>query len=784
MQNQPSSFLGRVALPAGVGLLTCSVLLLELLLTRLFSVALYYHFAFLAVSVALLGLGAGGLLVFLNRGSFRYDSLPGWLNMLGLLLAIAMVLALVVVLNVRMPTSIGIGVAVRLVVVFLICTIPFLFAGGMLSLLIWRFSSDIHRIYSYDLLGAAVGGLAVIPVLQFVGAPNGILLAALLAAASALLLSWATGAGRPAIWRAQIALVAIALLLVVNWSFGILDLRYAKGISTAEEVYSRWNAISRVCVHPVPGGGMDIRIDCDASTIVQTVDFWNGDRARIIEEFSRTGDDLPHILRPAARTLVIGPGGGVDVARAIAHGSPRVLAVEINPLIADDLMRGRLREHSKRLYERPEVEVVVDDARSVIQRVQEEFEIIQATGIDTWASTAAGAFALTESYLYTVEAFEAYLERLTPDGILTVSRGEVDPPRYGLRIVALGRAALERRGVVSSAGHFIVIRNPRRDVTVLAKRSPFTPEELNRVRKYFSGGLRGEVLFLPDEPTKNPFGELARAPELMSFARSYRYDVTPTTDTRPFFFFTTRWVDFFGMLVGNKEDLRNNLALFVMATLIWISLLAVLLLLWLPRRFAPERSRGAATLAHWIYFLALGIGYIVIEIALIQTFVLFMGHPTYGITVVVFSMLVGSGLGSRWSLHLVSSARATQILPLLLAIALVGANLFLFPALSGKFEFQSLSRLIRGLISIVCIMPFGFFMGMPFPLGIRASRAKEEDVLPWFWSANAAGSVLGSVLAVVAAITIGIPLAGVMGATAYLLAALAANRAESTVRTT
>ena len=774
----------------GVGLLSAAVLMVELLLTRLFSVTLYYHFAFMAVAVAMLGLGAGGLLVYLHRDRFPLESLPKWLNALSLCLALAIVLVLVLILNLYVPAEVGTGTAARLVLLFTAATVPFLFAGGLFSLLVWRFALKIHRIYYYDLVGAALGSLAVLPALELLGAPNAMLVAALLASASSLFVGWSTSVTRSRIFISGVATLGLLVILASNMRGNLLDVRYAKGASTAEELYARWNALSRVCVHP-GSRSYWIRIDCDAATEVSTFDFWKADRSGLAAEFSAVGEDLAHVLRPGARTLVIGSGGGRDVARALAHGSHRVVAVEINPLIARDLMLGFLREDSHRLFERPEVELVVDDARSVVQRSAERFDVIQSTLIDTWASTAAGAFALTESYLYTEEAFEQNLRHLSPDGILIVTRWEFMPPRQALRVVSVGRAAMEKAGIAAPSAHFLVVENIGESsalskVSVLMKRSSFTAAEIQKVRDFLTENQEVRALYLPESPEQNAFFSLLRAPDLRAFAAQYPYDISPIEDSRPFFFFTTRWSGLFELFQSPEEDLKNNLGLFALAVSILTAGLGVSALFLLPRWFLSRADAGRASTIRWLYFLAIGAGYIIAEIALIQTFILFLGHPIYGMTVVVFSLLVGSGLGSQWSGRLHSSERATLVVPMLLAFVLAATHLVLLRELLAFA--QPFSRNIRVLLSVLFLAPLGFLMGIPFPTGVRSADKHGGNILPWLWSANAGGSVFGSVVAIVLALTIGIPGAGAVGSACYLFAALAAyastlprpTRADST----
>lgn len=765
------------ALACGVTLLSGSILMVELLLTRLFSVILFYHSAFLVVGLAMMGLGGGGLLVYLNRDRLGAGALPNWLTGLGAAKALLIPPVLFIALNLYVPARAGLDAAFRLVVLFVITSLPFFLGGALLSLLVWRFAAQIHRIYFYDLAGAAVGSLAVLPALTWVGAPNAVLIAAVLTAASALLLGWATGATRSRLQICGAAVIALLVLFLTNLQGNLLDLRYAKGESTGGELYAKWNAISRVCLHSSEATYY-IRIDCDAATGVPAFDFWRTDRREIAKHFSSRGEDLVHLLHPSARTLVIGAGGGRDVARALAHGSPRVVAVEINPLIARDLMLGYLREDSRRLYERPEVELVVDDARSAIQRSTEQFEVIQATLIDTWASTAAGAFALTENYLYTVEAFEVYLRHLTPDGILSVTRWEFVPPRQAIRVVSLGRAAFERMGVRDSAGHFLVVEDGppgHGRASVLIKRTPFTDEEIMRARAFLSANPAVRPIYLPDHPEPNEYAALLRAPSAEAFAANYAYAIDPVHDSRPFFFFTTRWRHMLGALDTNLEDMKNNLGLFILLVATVFAGFGVIVLLLLPRWFGARER--AASKTRWLYFLAIGVAYITIENAFIQNLILFLGHPTYGIVVVISSMLVGSGLGSRWSGRLRTLERGTIAIPVVLAAMMLALHLFLLPQLMAWG--QPFSRMVRGILATAWLLPIGFLMGIPFPTGIRSAEASEGDTLPWLWSANAAGSVFGSGMAIVLAINFGIPAAGATGGACYLLAAGFAWLAEA-----
>ncbi len=754
--------------------------MMELLLTRLFSVVLYYHFAFMAVSIALLGMGGGGLLVYLNRQRFPRERLPQWLAWLGILLSVMIVITLAFVVQIQLPLGFRLGNALRLVGIFVLASVPFFFAGAMLSLVIWHFSESIHRVYFYDLIGAALGSLAILPALEWLGAPTATVFAALLTAVSTVLLSLATGGDSKLRHAAVAVALACAVLVGANLQWNLLDLKYAKGDPTSDEVYARWNAISRVCVHPIRERFM-IKIDCDAGTGIAPFDFSQGVPPDAQAFFNRSGQDLAQVLHPGSKTLIIGSGGGMDVARALAHGSQRVVAVEINPLIARDLMLNHYRDESHGIYTRPEVEVIVDDARSAIRRANEQFDVIQSTLIDTWAGTAAGAFALTESFLYTTDAFQEYLARLSEHGILTVTRWEFAPPRQAIRVVSLGRAALERMGARRPADHVMVVgEDGGRLVSVLIKKSPFTQEETRSARAFLAERPALIPIYLPDGTPENEFRALLQAPSLEGYAQSYAYDISAVGDSQPFFFFTTRWSRLGSLLSGPREDLKSNLALLALVLTCGFSAVAALGFLALPRLFGKGPRGGPGTRALWFYFLAIGVAFMITEIAFIQTFILFMGHPTFGITVVIFSMLVGSGLGSRWSGRLRDPERSALVIPLLLAVALAILQFAVLPL--GVPLGLPLSRLVRGIVAVAVLAPVAFVMGMPFPTGVRAASRAEGDVLPWLWSANSAGSVVGSAGAILVATTVGIPMAGVLGAACYLLAGAAAFLAAARAR--
>ncbi|MBA3916454.1 MAG: hypothetical protein H0X25_21940, partial [Acidobacteriales bacterium] len=430
--------------------------------------------------------------------------------------------------------------------------------------------------------------------------------------------------------------------------------------------------------------------------------------------------------------------------------------------------------YAQHLYQRPEVHIKVTDGRSFVRNTPQRFDVVQMTLVDTWASTAAGAFALSENNLYTTEAFQEYFQHLTPEGMIAVTRWEFRQPREALRVVSVAMEALHRLGVADTSRHFIVVSEGDLNedgipVVVLAKRSPFTAAEENQVSAHLAKYPKLAALYLPSQPGDNPFSKLIASNDAKAFSRSYAYDVTPVTDNAPFFFFTLKAREFLkAASFQHAIDWKVNLGVAILAVLLGVSIGAVLLFLigpMLVRGLVPgERP------ARLLYFVAIGLGYVLVEIALIQRFVLFLGHPTYALTVVIFLLLLSSGVGSLLSREL------RRILPAGFALLLIAALIFCLVAVLPPIlqALVGLSLITKLAISGILMVPLGLLMGMPFPAGLQAlvegGRNSAENLVEWAWAVNAASTVLGSVLAMVFAIAFGLNFTLFGGAIAYLCA--------------
>ena len=783
----------------GIGLASFAALLLELSLTRLFSVVLFYHFAFLAISIALLGLGAGGVYAFLRKAHLVRHASRVLGARLCVINAVVTLIALEVVLHVPVSLSLSGHNFKRLTLMYVACGIPFFLTGVLFSVVFARESSRIPQLYGADLLGGALACLAVVPLLNWIGGPNAILFAGIMMAVAAAV--WAISSRMRLV--ALLVAAAFVVTIAANHNGRLIDVIYAKGIRIrdyASVEYVRWNAISRIEVDKkYSDGSRWAVIDADANTAIVNVDLdhWQGSKWQ--HDLMGAPPSVANILRPHGDFAIIGPGGGIDVLRAVASGSPNVTGIEINPIIVNRIMRKRYADYSYHLYDLPQVHIHVADGRSFIRSSKQQFDVVQMTLVDTWASTAAGAFALSENNLYTVQAFREYFNHLKPNGLIAITRWEFKRPREALRVVSVGMEALHQMGIANPAAHFIVISAGRLDedgiaVAVLIKKSPFTADEEAEVRSHLN---KTDLVaqYMPSSPVNNAFGQLIASGNPYGFAKGYDFNVSPVTDDAPFFFFTLKTQQILNRNVLHRGiDWKVNLGVVVLGIVLIISIVAVLLFLVVPMAIHGGAGGHGVQL---LYFIAIGLGYILVEIAFIQRFVLFLGHPTYALTVVIFLMLLSSGVGSMMSRKWLTDPSRVRLALLVIAVVLAIYVALLPVVLSALIGIPFAAKLF---ISALLLAPLGLAMGMPFPSGLRwlagsaipaedpsipaadVPSAKQGNAVEWAWAMNAASSVTGSVLAIIIAIHFGLNVTLACGAVAYLFALVICRAFEQSSR--
>jgi SAM-dependent methyltransferase len=749
--------------------------MVELALTRIFSVTMYYHFAFLAVSIAMFGLSASSVLVYVSpRWHPPERALPS-LRRYATLFWIVTVFDAFILLRLRVGLEYSPENVARLIAVYVIASLPFLAGGAALAVAVSRLYRDIGRVYACDLIGAAAGCLLLIPVLNIVGGPGALLFAAGLSAVGAWLFASAEGRRRAA--DLAPALVAGIALVVQVWR-PWLDVREVKGREAEQALYSKWNSFSRIAVYdrehqdwglsatytgPKPNSRF-MDIDSSASTPILEGGPVSGPLSYL--QYEITG--MAYAIRPDAHALVIGPGGGRDLWTALVAGARRIDGVEVNPIIVNDVMEERFRVYSGDVYHAPGVSVVVDDGRSYVSRSREHYDVIQASLVDTWAATSAGAFAMTENNLYTVEAFEEYLRHLKPDGVLTITRWYED----GLRLMSLAHAAGARLGWTGLADRVFVARNGR-VATFIIGNSPLTDAEVVRLVE-LCDRLKFGVIYAPVTPSqqtpshRNEYTRLITADDPERFYRLFPWDISPTTDDRPFFFQNKRLRDEVkirfdrSMLFGGGFDTLRTVSL--------VSFVLVVLFILLPLAgLSPEPiGRIDRALAPIAYFACLGAGFMLIEIGLMQRFVLFLGHPVYSLSVILFTLLLGGGAGSALSRRVGKNAGTAiaLVIPAIIAASVIYAAVLpsLFTAWIG------LPRAARIVLSVALLLPLGVLLGMPLPAGVRVLGTSRPGLLAWAWGINGATSILGASAAILIAMTWGFTRVATVGAGIYAVA--------------
>jgi spermidine synthase len=764
---------------AAIGALAATTIFCETALTRLFSVVQYYHGAFLAISVALFGFAVSGVFVLLRGEGLARERLDGALARHALLFSLAIPVSFYAYLYVGVAELLrGIGVPAFLAVAceYALLTLPFFASGVCISLLLLHGAREANRLYAADLASSALGAVAVIPALAWFGGPKSMLVASAVAALVAVAFARAARGVR---WLAPSAAFGAlaALALVPAERFEQMQLRKPAAVVASEAI--RWNAFSMVGVGAEemrPFRRRQIVIDNSVTTVMLPFD---GDLSKV--SFLKSDyTAAAYQLRLAPRVLIIGSGGGRDILTALAHDATHVRAVEVNPLVFETSAH-LFGEFTGRVYLDPRVTPVVGDARSYIANSHEQFDVVLASLIDTWAASSAGAFALTENLLYTTDAFRDYHQHLTPDGILSVSRWH---PFETPRLLATAFAAWREAGAADPRRHALLIRTPERPglkeqaSTLLMKKSPFTPEEIRTIERFCSEA-RLLIALAPDRISDTVVSDFFQGAEHADGAWS-GVDWSPASDERPFFFNMVRPSTQLLRMVGvgaagefEENAFQGNLA----ATRSLIHLLGAVVLLLVATIGVPLLVRGGDVRGPgwpWIlgYFACLGLGYIVIQIGLLQRLILLLGKPVYALAVILSTMLLASGCGSFVAGTLAPNRLRARLSALLGgATVLLVAYAFFLPALITALLGSAFGVRLAGSVALVALP--GFLLGMPFPSGIRALEGLgRRGLVPWVWGLNGAMSVMASVSAIILAIELGYTAVFLLGAACYGLAAV------------
>ena len=794
---------------AGIAASAAAVLMLEIGLTRIFSYTIWYHFAYLTISVALLGFGASGAAL---AAWPKLRERAGFASAVAIAAELGVVLCLLVIDHVALdPLAITKDPLqfARLMLYYVAVALPF-FAGGFLVVLpLMAHPGSVSRLYFWDLIGAGLACGSVVPLIWWLGTP--VATAVSTAGFAFAAVAYAEPSQRLVRGVMAAAAAALAVAVAVTGTFQAAPTKLLSQFlvsPNARLAYSRWTPINRVDVlafepamtegsylvwgispdyHGQAPGYWLIGNDGDSCAVMY---HWDGDLASL-EFLDHHVLALPYQLLDRPSVVAIGLGGGADVLNALRHRATSVVGVEINPMTVH-AVRDLFHELNGDVLNRSNVEAVVAEGRSFLRSRDARYDLIEINSVDTLSALSTGAYVLSESYLYTSDAVSDYLDHLRPNGIFAMAVGDLDLPddqlpRHTLRLASIVRQALERRGVAKPAQHVVVVGSPGwRPLThTLVKNEPFTAEEIEKIAA-FAKRERFSFWHRPDVEIPNPAARILLWPRdrLASFYAAQPLKLGPISDDSPFFFNFYKWRTLaqsatYARLGYDRTQATGQIVLAIM--LLQAVVMSGLLIL-LPLRRVPRATGGTLLqrTALLLYFAALGTGFILLEISLIQRFVLFLGYPTYSLTVVMLSLLVSTGIGSLLTERVTS--RFELRLPLRLVGLVVLAGLLVYGAPLVFARLLGAPLALRIAVSIALLVPLGLVLGGFFPLGIRIAERANPRLVPWAWAVNGCASVIGTLVAVIVGMSSSFTTVTVLAVGVYTAGVLALLISERGVR--
>jgi hypothetical protein len=753
-------------------LISFTSLLTEILLTRIFSVTLQYEYTFVVISLVMFGLSFGGAVLFIFRENVRKTEPEKFIFLILFLMSLSLFLFLFVPkYSYHIDFEVHAGITLLLIFV---CQLPFFFVGLLMSYLYTTYQKESGRIYFFDLVGAGCGSLFSVGVINYFGAIASLILLGITTSIALLFVS-----NRRTIW---VALILVAVFASLLPSQDLFNITVAKG-RVLNNIFTKWNSFSMVSVYGDENSSLpsnfswcessayngsypaQLGMDIDAGAFTPIVKY-AGNLSKVeFLKYDVTSFAYHLMNSPPASAFIAGPGGGRDILTALAFKTNKITAVEVNPIIVDDVMRGRFKNYSGGLYYGDNIDVVVNDARNQMQTTSGTYDVIQLSLVDTFAATSAGSYSLSENNLYTLEAVSLYLNHLPENGYLTISHWYLP---QSLKLTATYLSAAEKLGIKDPREHIALIRCGN-VVNHIIKKSAFTPGELEKLRATASS-MNFDVIYPSNNNSYPTYSRLVESTNLADYIANETDDINPATDDSPFFFNTKKIVTVPTVMAGTVPDS----GIFLLYGLLRIGVLLTFVLIILPTYLSMKNSATeppGRTKFYAAYFSLLGLSFMLIEISFIQKFRIFLGYPIYTIAVIISSLLVFAGIGSFLTRNLpvqkIKSGIKIAILVTLAITTVYGISLHaLFTALAG------LNIEIKILVSILLLGLLGVFMGMPFPLGMKLIESSNAGVIPLCWSLNGAFSVLGSILAVILSMNIGFTYTILIAAGLYLIAYL------------
>ncbi len=783
---------------AGITLLSFATLLLELSLTRVLSVASWYHFGFLVISTALLGFGVSGVVLSLWKGLRESVALDTSLAVISLVFGVVTLVSFALMQLIPFQPFELLNdhkQFIYMLLYYVMLAAPFFCSGLAISLLLTRGGRAVNRLYAADMIGGGIACVAVCLTMPMFGGSGSVVVAALCGTLAAV----AFNAFRLSRLTLIGSLTAAGMLVLAFFAESALPIAVNPGKrlhplfpQQSSPIYTKWNSFSKIDVYPAPNLDPSRPAPGFYSIIIDggTAGTGMDDLSKGVRTYLANPNYHPAGVAYAGKTgpkvLIIGSGAGREVLEALYYGASSVTAVEVNPITTDIVTR-RFRDHWGGLFEQPEVHLVTDEGRSFLRRSKERYDVI--VSVDTFSGTAiaSGALTLTESYILTREAFEDYWNHLTPDGVLIVTGYDTT------KLVSTGRAMFDKLGMSGAANHMLVYVGlgaafGQRSLNsgFILKKSPLSGGEVEEMSRragvnggnFAQDGRQPAILYSPfsepKDPTQALLADLARSPDPKKiYEQSDRY-LYPATDDKPFFHQTQRWglhsLGFRKYFGGGFYAARN--AQVTMVVLLLQALIVAGAMILLPLfRFRRSALRGKDCGTLLVYFASLGVGYVFIEIIFLQRFQLFLGPPIYTFAVVLAGLLIFTGLGSLASHGFRTASHRLLSWLLMAVVGIITLEIFVMPTVFNWALGFALPWRIA--VSIVLLAPVGVALGMPFPIGLRLLGEEDSLLVPWAWAINAFFTVIGSVSAMMLGMILGFNAVEMIAAACYGTALIA-----------
>lgn len=774
---------------AGLFFISLSTLTFELLISRVMSVVAWYHFAFMAICLALFGMTVGAVIVHKYKESLL-EEYQRALYLSSFVFSATLIINLIIVCFRPAFTNLSGGDwqivyhPFNISLIFLSIAVPLIGSGVCISLIFSKHVEHANKIYFINLVGSSLGCLLFIPIINSLGVINAYFFLVLLGWLAAFLFNRDDQYSR----RKILLILATVLLLFIglNNKMGVLELRWAKGKPDNYAFYKKWNSFSYIRLmdwgkdkNPVGWGFApkkrdeiqrarvgQIYLDIDAIAGTVMTNFEGRDLKKIdFLKYDITA--LPYYLMNKGDVLVIGIGGGRDILTGILFHQRSITGVEINETILE-VHQKLFPQFSGDLRQHPKVTFIHNEARSYINAANRKFDLIQLSLIDTFAATQAGAYALTENNLYTIEAFKTYYDHLTDQGFLSISYWmHPNGTEAMLKLTGAATVALQKQGITNPRAHLAIVHKDGLDdgrgvANLLVKKESFSNEELSGIQQYCDE-MGFHIILSPSGSPYESFRRISDVQSLNEYANNYQLNISPASDDKPFFFLLTR------LSIGkflSEFKLFNFSAEYILFSLFLLMIVLTCLFVVFPLfRITQLTQFDISTLQFSIYFTAIGLAFMLVEMSQLTRLSSFLGHPIYSLSVVLFSFLVGSGLGSYFMGSIDSKKAIVTYTALFISICLLSA-IFTTPALD---HFSRYSIALRMIVAILVVFPLAFFMGSFLPQGIRLLGQKKGPAA-LFWGLNGAMSVLGSLLAMMFQISLGLNMTFLLGVLLYVVA--------------